>query len=89
MTFITWYHNLIHEKCVRRQKYVHAAVGEGHGVRVAGHALLFAVVGAGGRSHGVTRVDIVRVDGLPAGCVSGKERRERNTRNEMKNEPNE
>lgn len=35
--------------------YVHAAVGEGERVRVAGHALLLAVVGAGGGSHGVTR----------------------------------
>lgn len=47
--------------------YVHAAVGEGERVRVAGHALLLAVVGAGGGSHGVTRVDVVRGGGLPAG----------------------
>lgn len=51
--------------------YVHAAVSEGKRVGVAGHALLLAVVGAGGRSHGVTRVDVVRVDGLSTGRVPG------------------
>lgn len=51
--------------------YLHAAVSEGNRVCVAGHALLLAVVGAGGRSHGVTRVDVVRVDGLSTGRLPG------------------
>lgn len=45
--------------------YVHAAVCQGEGVCVAGHALLLAVVGAGGGSHGVAGVHVVRIDGLP------------------------
>ena len=57
--------------CVMR-RYVHTAVGEGNGVCVAGHALLLTIVGAGGRSHGVAGVDVVRVDGLPTWCVPGK-----------------
>lgn len=51
--------------------YLHAAVSEGKRVGVAGQALLLAVVGAGGRRHGVTRVDVVRVNGLSTGRVPG------------------
>lgn len=54
------------------KRYVHTAVGEGNGVGVAGHALLLTIVGAGGRSHSITSVDIVRVDGLPTWCMPGK-----------------
>lgn len=64
--------------CQCAEKYVHTAVGEGQCVCVAGHTLLLTVVGAGSRSHRITDVDIVRVDGLPAGCVSGR-MSERNT----------
>lgn len=53
-------------------KYIHAAVGKGNCVRVAGHTLLLTIVGAGGRSHSITCVDIVRVDGLPTWCVPRK-----------------
>lgn len=45
----------------------HAAVGEGQAVRVAGQALLLAVVGTGGRGEGVAGADIVGVDRLPPG----------------------
>lgn len=61
------------EQSVQEEReYVHAAVGEGNRFRVAGHALLLAVVGAGGRSQSVAGVCIVH--GLPTGCVSGKKR---------------
>lgn len=60
------------------REYVHAAVGEGNRFRVAGHALLLAVVGAGGRSQSVAGVCIVH--GLPTGCVSGKKKEERRPR---------
>lgn len=55
-------------------EYVHTAVCQGECVYVAGtgHALLLAVVGAGGRGHGVARVDIVRVDRLPPRHTSGR-----------------
>lgn len=45
----------------------HTAVGEGQAVRVAGQALLFTVVGAGGRGESVAGADVVRVDRLPPG----------------------
>lgn len=54
------------------RKYIHTAVGKGNCVCVAGHTLLLTIVGAGGRSHSITSVDIVWVDGLPTGCMSGK-----------------
>lgn len=77
--FMTWYNNVneVHEMstCGMR-RYVHTAVGEGNGVSVAGHTLLLTVVGAGGRSHSITSVDIVRVDGLPTWCMPGREGRE-------------
>lgn len=60
------------------REYVHAAVGEGNRFRVAGHALLLAVVGAGGRSQSVAGVCIVH--GLPTGCVSGEKKEERRRR---------
>lgn len=53
------------------REYVHAAVGEGDRLGVAGHALLLAVVGAGGWSQSVAGVCIVQ--GLPTGCVSAKQ----------------
>lgn len=70
--------------CRKGRDYVHAAVGEGNRFRVAGHALLLAVVGAGGRSQSVAGVCIVH--GLPTGCVSGKkkEERRRHRRRELK-----
>lgn len=66
---------------VREREYVQAAVGEGNRFRVAGHALLLAVVGAGGRSQSVAGVCIVH--GLPTGRVSGK-KEERQRRDELK-----
>ncbi|KAH0632094.1 hypothetical protein JD844_020157 [Phrynosoma platyrhinos] len=45
----------------------HAAVGQRHGVRITGHAVLLAVVGAGGRSQGVACVDVVGMDRLSPG----------------------
>lgn len=77
--FMTWYNNVneVHEMstCGMR-RYVHTAVGERNGVSVAGHTLLLTVVGAGGRSHSITSVDIVRVDGLPTWCMPGRGGRE-------------
>lgn len=58
--------------CETIGKDLHTAVRQGNGFRVTGHALLLTIVGAGGRSHSITSVDIVRVDGLPTGCMSGK-----------------
>lgn len=54
------------------RKYIHTAVGKGNCVCVAGHTLLLTIVGTGGRSHSVTTVDIVRVDGLPTGRMPGE-----------------
>lgn len=51
---------------------LHTAVSEGQAVRVAGEALLLTVIGAGGWSEGIARVDIVGVDRLPPGSVSAK-----------------
>lgn len=62
----------MHDGCVMR-KYIHTAVGKGNCVCVAGHTLLLTIVGAGGRSHSITSVDIVWVDGLPTWCMPGKE----------------
>lgn len=67
------------------RRYVHTAVGEGNCVCVAGHTLLLTVVGAGGRSHGITSVDIVRVDGLPTWCMPGRERRKTRHAKKKKN----
>lgn len=44
------------------QSYLHAAVRQRHRICITGHALLLAVVGAGGWCHGISRVDIVRVN---------------------------
>lgn len=65
-------------------KYIHTAVCEGNGVGVAGQTLLLTVVGAGGRSHSITAVDVVRVDGLPTWSIPGKDLN-KNTGNAEKN----
>lgn len=56
------------------ERYVQAAVGKREGVGVTGHALLLAVLGAGGGGPGVARVDVVRVDGSPPRGMPGNGR---------------
>lgn len=50
--------------CPPGWSYLHAAVCQRHGVGVAGHALLLAVVGTGGWCQSIARVDIVGVNRL-------------------------
>lgn len=64
---------MLHEGCTHPGRGdLHTAVSEGQAVRVAGEALLLTVIGAGGWSEGIARVDIVGVDRLPPGSISAK-----------------
>ena len=54
---------------------LHTAVSEGQAVCITGEALLLTVVGAGGWSEGVARVDVVGVDRLPPGSISANKER--------------
>lgn len=61
---------VLHGGCTRPGRgHLHAAVGEGQAVRVAGQALLLTVIGAGGRGEGVAGVDVVGIDRLPPGSI--------------------
>lgn len=68
-----------------KPKYIHTAVCKGNGVCVTGHALLLTVIGAGGRSHNMASVDVVRVDCLPTWCMPGKMRGEKRKKKKTKN----
>lgn len=67
-----------------KPKYIHTAVCKGNGVCVTGHALLLTVIGAGGRSHNMASVDVVRVDCLPTWCMPGKIRGKKERRKKQK-----